>query len=149
MSLQTHYLYPVVIEQAKKNLSIYFPDFPGAAVTTVEWVEGLARAKELLALRIVELEEAGQPLPAPSSPDEIELEEASDRIVFLEVFMPPYRDAAANRAVTKNCTLPKWLRDEGDKAGLNFSLILQNGLKDALGLTKPEQQNNEHTNKMF
>ncbi|TNJ64240.1 type II toxin-antitoxin system HicB family antitoxin [Paenibacillus hemerocallicola] len=143
MVFQTHYLYPVVIEQTESNLSMYFPDFPGAAVTAVDLVEGLARAKELLAFRIVELEETGQPLPDPSAPEKIELEEASDRIVFLEVFIPPYRDAAANKAVTKNCTLPKWLRDEGDKAGLNFSLILQNGLKDALGLAKHDHSNNE------
>lgn len=113
---------------------MYFPDFPGTAVTSVELAEGLSRAKELLAARALELEEAGQPLPAPSEPEQIELEDPSDRIVFVEVFMPPYRDAAENKAVTKNCTLPKWLRDAADEAGLNFSQILQSGLKEALGI---------------
>jgi len=136
MALQTHYLYPIVIEQTESNLSMYVPDFPGAAVTAKDLVEGLARAKELLAFRVIELEESGQQLPDPSTPENIELEDASDRIVFLEVYMPPYRDEAANKSVTKNCTLPKWLRDEGDKAGLNFSLILQNGLKEALGINQ-------------
>ncbi|MDF2724972.1 MAG: HicB family protein [Paenibacillus sp.] len=136
MNSQTHYLYPVVIEQTENNLSLYFPDFPGTAVTAVELAEGIGRARELLATRIIELEEAGGALPTPTPPEDIELEESSDRIVFLDVFMPPYQDAAANKSVTKNCTLPKWLRDAGDKAGLNYSLILQNGLKEALGISQ-------------
>lgn len=134
--LKTHYVYPIVVERTETNLSMYFPDFPGTAVTAVELTEGLGRAKELLAFRAQELEEAGHPLPVPSELEQIELEDKSDRIVFVEVYMPPYRDAAANKAVTKNCTLPKWLRDAADDAGLNFSQVLQSGLKDALGIDK-------------
>ncbi|OBZ09108.1 hypothetical protein A8L34_22595 [Bacillus sp. FJAT-27264] len=115
---------------------MYFPDFPGTAVTAVELTEGLARARELLAFRTLEMEEQGLELPAPSEPDQIQLEDSSDRIVFVEVFMPPFRDASANKAVTKNCTLPKWLRDAADEAGLNFSQVLQSGLKEALRIDK-------------
>ncbi|WP_410769565.1 type II toxin-antitoxin system HicB family antitoxin [Fontibacillus sp. BL9] len=132
--MKTHYVYPLVVEHTDTNLSMYFPDFPGTAVTAVKLVEGIPRAKELLAARAIELEEAGRELPEPSEPDQIELEDVSDRIVFIDVFMPPYRDAAANKAVTKNCTLPKWLRDAADEAGLNSSQILQSGLKEALGI---------------
>lgn len=132
--MKNHYVYPVVVERTETNLSMYFPDFPGTAVTAAELTEGLSRAKELLAARAMELEDNGQPLPSPSEPEQIDLEDPSDRIVFLEVYMPPYRDAAANKAVTKNCTLPKWLRDAADDAGLNFSQILQSGLKEALGI---------------
>ncbi|MNW42248.1 hypothetical protein D3C74_194140 [compost metagenome] len=134
--MKSHYVYPLVVERTDTNLSMYFPDFSGTAVTAVELTEGLSRAKELLATRAMELEENSQQLPSPSEPDQIALEDASDRIVFVEVFMPPYRDVAANKAVTKNCTLPKWLRDEGEAAGLNFSQILQSGLKEALGIDK-------------
>lgn len=134
--MKSRYIYPVVVERAESNLSMYFPDFPGTAVTAIELTEGLSRAKELLAFRALELEEAGQQLPRPSEPDEIELEDPSDRIVFVEVYMPPFRDVAENKAVTKNCTLPKWLRDAADEAGLNFSQILQSGLKDALGMDR-------------
>lgn len=134
--MEIRYIYPLVVERTGTNLSMYFPDFPGTAVTGNKLTDGLARAKELLAFRAQELEEAGAGLPSPSEPDQITLEDPTDRIVLVEVFMPPYRDAAANKAVTKNCTIPKWLRDAGDAAGVNYSLILQNGLKEALGLEK-------------
>lgn len=139
--MKTHYIYPLVVEKTDSNLSMYFPDFPGTAVSSVELVDGLIRAKEMLASRIADLEEQGEILPLPSEPGSIELFDANDRIVFVEVFMPPYRNASANKAVTKNCTLPKWLRDAGDQAGVNYSLILQNGLKEALGITRPEDRN--------
>jgi predicted RNase H-like HicB family nuclease len=139
LSFKNHYIYPVVVEKTESNLSIYFPDFPGTAITATDIIEGITRAKELLAFRAIELEEINEPIPNPSNPEQIELFDANDRIVFVEVYMPPYRDDAANKAVTKNCTIPRWLRDAGDAAKLNYSLILQNGLKEALGI-KPNEK---------
>ncbi|MGG1598885.1 type II toxin-antitoxin system HicB family antitoxin [Paenibacillus naphthalenovorans] len=139
MSLKTHYMYPVVVERAEDGgLGMYFPDFPGTAIMAPDITTGLKQAKEVLVARLLELEDKNEAAPDPSAPDQIELLDSSDRIVFVEVFMPPYRDEAANKAVTKNCTLPKWLRDAGEEAGLNFSQLLQNSLKDALGITKHE-----------
>ncbi|WP_041444814.1 hypothetical protein [Syntrophobotulus glycolicus] len=45
-------------------------------------------------------------------------------------------DEAQNKSVTKNCTLPKWLRDAGEEAGLNFSQLLQASIKDALKINE-------------
>ncbi|WP_166245309.1 type II toxin-antitoxin system HicB family antitoxin [Paenibacillus turpanensis] len=135
MSLKTHYMYPVVVERAEDGgLGMYFPDFPGTAILVPDITTGLKQTKELLVVRLLELEERNEVVPEPSAPDQIELLDATDRIVFVEVYMPPYRDEAANKAVTKNCTLPKWLRDAAEEAGLNFSQILQNSLKEALGI---------------
>ncbi|MED4599854.1 type II toxin-antitoxin system HicB family antitoxin [Paenibacillus validus] len=137
MGLKTHFMYPVVVERAEDGgLGLYFPDFPGTAIMTPDIASGLKQAKEMLVIRLLEIEEKNEAAPAPSDPDQIELLDSSDRIVFVEVFMPPYRDEAANKAVTKNCTLPKWLRDAAEDAGLNFSQVLQNSLKDALGINK-------------
>lgn len=45
------------------------------------------------------------------------------------------------RTVRKNLTLPSWLNERAEKAGVNFSLILQEGLKAYLGI------NENHTTK--
>jgi hypothetical protein len=37
-------------------------------------------------------------------------------------------------AVKKTLTIPKWLNDEATKANLNFSHVLQEGLKRNLGI---------------
>ncbi|MCL6560106.1 MAG: hypothetical protein K6U74_15210 [Firmicutes bacterium] len=40
----------------------------------------------------------------------------------------------ANKAVNKTLTLPKWLNDLGEKRKVNFSHLLQDALKDHLGI---------------
>lgn len=115
---------------------MYFPDFPGSAVLADDIQTAIKDAKNMLINLMLEIEDKGDTPPTPSTPNKIALEDPSDKIVFIDVYMPPFRDEAANKAVTKNCTLPKWLREAADEAGLNFSQVLQNGLKDALGLDK-------------
>ena len=130
-----HIVYPVVVEQAEDGgIGMYFPDFPGTAILSNDIADGVRRSKEMLADLVLEREEQGQQLPVPSEPGKIELLDASDRIVLVDVYMPPYRNGAADKAVTKNCTLPKWLHDAAEDAGLNFSQLLQASIKEALDL---------------
>lgn len=135
-----HFIYPVVIEQAPDGVGLYFPDFPGTAILAPNPVHGIKSAKEMLIDRLLELTDKKEAYPIPTPPEKIELFESTDRIVFLEVYLPPFRDELANKAVTKNCTLPKWLRDAGEAAGLNFSLLLQSSVKQALGIKQFEQR---------
>jgi predicted RNase H-like HicB family nuclease len=131
----THVGYPVVVEKAEDGgIGMYFPDFPGTAILSNDIADGVRRAKEMLADLVLEKEEQGQPLPVPSDLDKIELLDASDRIMFVEAYLPPYRNEASEKAVTKNCTLPKWLNDAAKEAGLNFSQLLQASIKEALHL---------------
>jgi predicted RNase H-like HicB family nuclease len=136
-----HVVYPVVVEKAEDGgIGMYFPDFPGTAILGAGIADGVRQAKEMLADLVLEKEEQAQQLPMPSDPDKIELLDASDRIVFVDVYMPPYRDEAAYKAVTKNCTLPKWLRDAAEDAGLNFSQLLQTSIKEALHIIPTDKQ---------
>jgi predicted RNase H-like HicB family nuclease len=129
------YIFPVVVEKSEDGgVGLYFPDVPGTAVLSSDIHAAITDAKSMLIDRIIEMEHNNMVIPVPSDPDDIELNDASDRIVFVEVFLPPYRDAAANKSVTVNCTVPQWLRDAGKDADLNFSQLLQNSVKDALGI---------------
>ncbi|HBW37352.1 type II toxin-antitoxin system HicB family antitoxin [Desulfosporosinus sp. BICA1-9] len=139
--MSNHLIYPIVVEKSGDGgLGMYFPDFPGTAILSIDIADGIRKAKEMLVDLVLEKEEQVQPLPIPSAPENISLLDANDRIVFVEIYMPPYRNEAANKAVTKNCTLPKWLRDVGEEAGLNFSQLLQASIKDALGIKSIEKQ---------
>lgn len=139
--MSNHLIYPIVVEKSDDGgLGMYFPDFPGTAILSIDIADGIRKAKEMLVDLVLEKEELDQPLPIPSAPENITLLDANDRIVFVEIYMPPYRNEAANKSVTKNCTLPKWLRDVGEEAGLNFSQLLQTSIKDALGIKSIEKQ---------
>ncbi|WP_256700825.1 type II toxin-antitoxin system HicB family antitoxin [Paenibacillus sp. P46E] len=133
--LVPRYIYPVVAEQGEDGgFGLYFPDFPGTAIMAPDIYTAIRDAKDMLINLLLDIEDKGENAPPPSTPDQIQLEDPNDKIVFIDVYMPPFRDEAANKSVSKNCTMPKWLREAADEAGLNFSQILQNGLKEALGL---------------
>ncbi len=53
---------------------------------------------------------------------------------FAVVDFDAYRRANDMRTVRKNVTLPGRLNDLAEKAGLNFSLVLQDALKERLGV---------------
>lgn len=132
--MKNTYVYPAVIEKTDDGLGLYFPDIPGTAVLAPDIQTAVVDAKNMLIDRILELEDTKTDIPVPSDPASIELNDASDRIVYVEVFLPPYRDSEANKSVTVNCTVPQYLRDAGRDAGLNFSQLLQSSMKDALGI---------------
>ena len=45
-----------------------------------------------------------------------------------------YRRKHDNRAVKKTLSIPSWLNDQAMQAGVNFSQILQDALKERLGV---------------
>jgi len=57
--------------------------------------------------------------------------------------MPLIRDEMANKAVKKTLTIPKWLNDLGEEKKVNFSQLLQNALKENLGVHAILQKNNK------
>ena len=57
-------------------------------------------------------------------------------ISFIDVWMPFVRDKIENKSVKKTLTIPKWLNDIAVERKVNFSQVLQNGLKDYLGINK-------------
>ncbi|MBN2910940.1 type II toxin-antitoxin system HicB family antitoxin [Polycladomyces sp. WAk] len=87
--MKNHYVYPVVFEQAKNNVSFYFPDFPGFVGTHETVAKGISAARDLLEEAILQYEAASKPLPSPSDPKSIKLYDPTDRIVFIDVWMPP------------------------------------------------------------
>ncbi|GAC43089.1 type II toxin-antitoxin system HicB family antitoxin [Paenibacillus popilliae] len=85
-----NYIYPAVVEETPTGVSMYFPDFPGTAVTAPSVVVGIKDAKAMLIHRIEELHDNNEPVPEPSEIGSIQLEEPSDRIIYVEVFVKPW-----------------------------------------------------------
>ena len=52
----------------------------------------------------------------------------------MDVDFDAYRKMLENRTVRKNCTIPSWLNEKAEQAGINFSAVLQKGLKEELNL---------------
>ncbi len=57
-------------------------------------------------------------------------------MTLIDVDMRAYRRTKESRAVKKTVTLPSWLNEEAEAAKLNFSAILQDGIKEYLHINQ-------------
>ena len=130
------YIYPAVFHYADDGISVEFPDLPGCLTCGDNTEEALSMAKEALELHLYGMERDNDEIPAPSDLTAIKLG-SNEQIVLIDVFMPPVRDGQENKAVKKTLTIPKWLNDIAEKENVNFSQVLQVGLKQYLGIKQP------------
>ncbi len=136
--MKDHYIYPAIFDYADDGISMEFPDLPGCLPCATTTTEANKNAKEALALHLHGMEKDGDDIPEPTDIRHIKHEQ-NQVVVLIEVWMPLYRKAIEGYAVKKTLTIPKWLDEAANQADVNFSHILQQALKEHLGLndTRP------------
>ena len=130
-----NYIFPCIFIYENDGISILFPDLDGCVSFGENEHQAFYNAKEALTLHLYGMEQDNEPIPEPSLIKDVSLEE-NEQAVFIEVFMPPFRAKQANKYVKKTLTIPEWLNIIAEKNDVNFSQILQNGLKEYLNLQK-------------
>ncbi|MFD3260339.1 type II toxin-antitoxin system HicB family antitoxin [Paenibacillus lentus] len=134
IKVRDRYVFPAIFDYADDGISVCFPDLPGAITCGDNDEEALYMAKDCLALHLYGMEEDGDDIPEASRAAEI-ITEPGQVVVLIDIWMPPIRDNMAERAVKKTLTIPKWLDDMAAENKVNYSHILQNALKDYLGVS--------------
>lgn len=127
------YSFPAFFYFDEDGISIEFPDLPGCLSCAHEEETAFHRAKEALGVHLFGMEQDGDPIPDPTPVQQLH-PEPGGVIIRVEVFMPPIRDRINKRVVKKTLTIPSWLNQEAEQAGVNFSQVLQEGLKQCLGV---------------
>lgn len=122
-------VYPVIMSKERDGYFVTIPDFD---VNTEgrNLGEAIFMARDAIGINGLQLEDEGKELPEPFS---IKYDkEEGDILTLVDVDMTEYRKKHDNRTVKKNCTIPYYLNAEAEKAGINFSRILQDALKQEL-----------------
>lgn len=125
--------YPIVMTQGQNFIVAYIPDFNinTQGETVADTIE---MARDAIGLMGIDMQDDGEPLPRPSAPADVSAP-AGAIISLVDVDFAEYRRKNDLRTVKKNCTIPSWLNFEAEKAGLNFSAVLQAALKNELHIT--------------
>lgn len=129
--------YPVLIRRTgRKYLLVEVPDFEHAMTQGEDLTDAIDMAEDLLGMWCMDYAEKGKPFPVPSELSAVEAMKKSpdDIVTLVNIDAEAYRRAHDSRAVKKNCTIPSWLNAAAEKAGVNFSAVLQEGLKRELNL---------------
>ncbi|ADY56781.1 Uncharacterized protein family UPF0150 [Syntrophobotulus glycolicus DSM 8271] len=128
------YLFPAVFTPEPNGAhSINFPDIEGCYTQGDNLQDAYEMAEDVLCLLLYDLEESKEPIPAPSNPTDIAFVQGSF-VSLIGVDTLEYRKFHDNKAVKKTLTLPQWLNTIAEEKNVNFSQVLQNALKDHLGI---------------
>lgn len=135
---ESKYVYTALFELDHEagGYVISFPDIPGANTEAETVEQGLLRAREVLEIFISMFEDSEKDMPASTSFRTLAdtLQNEDDFLQLITVDMEKVRRREREKAVTKSVTLPKWLLDLGKSRKVNFSQLLQNALREELGV---------------
>lgn len=129
------YIFPAIFDYAEDGISIEFPDLIGCLPCAHSDEEALKNAQEAMALHLFNMEKDGEEITEATPVTKLHTK-SNQAIVLIDVWMPSFRDQMENKAIKKTLTIPKWLNDLVEQNNVNFSHILQNALKNYLGITE-------------
>ena len=128
--------YPVVLIPEEKGFTVFIPDF-NINTQGDDLTEAIEMARDAIGIMGIDMEDDGKKLPNASDARSVQAEAPSGSIVSLvDVDFTEYRRKNDMHSVKKNCTIPSWLSFEAEKAGVNFSAVLQNALKKELHISE-------------
>lgn len=125
--------YPVIMTQGKEYIVVYIPDF-NINTQGKDYAEAIEMARDAIGLMGIDMEDEKEALPKPSAISEVKAENGI--VTLVDVDFAEYRRQNDMRSVKKNCTIPSWLNAEAEKAGVNFSAVLQAALKQELHISR-------------
>ena len=128
--------YPIILTYGKEFIVVYVPDF-NINTQGNDVADAIEMARDAIGIMGIDMQDDNETLPVPSDLSNIRAKYKDDIVTLVDVDFAEYRRRNDMRTVKKNCTIPSWLNFEAEKAGLNFSAILQSALKSELNIFKP------------
>jgi len=127
-------VYPIVLSPTGKGYVVSVPDL-NINTQGKDIAEAIFMARDAIGLWGITEQDDGKAIPEPS--ETIPPHKANELVSWVDIDFDVYRRANDMRAVRKNLTIPGWLNERAEKAGVNFSQVLQEGLKTHLGIKQP------------
>ena len=127
------YAYPAIFTPEEKGYSVRFSDIKGCYTCGESLEDALFMAEDALALMLYDYEEDGKEIPDPSPAENISLE-SGEFVNYIRCDTEEYHRMNNNKAVKKTLSIPQWLNEKAVAAGINFSQVLQEGLKEKLNI---------------
>jgi predicted RNase H-like HicB family nuclease len=127
------YAYPAVFTAENNSYSVSFPDIEGCFTFGETIPEAIEMAEDALCLMLYDLEEEGSDIPMPSEAKKLKTND-NEFITMIACDTVEYRKFYDNKAVKKTLTVPNWMNTLAEKAGINFSQVLQEALAKKLGI---------------
>lgn len=122
-------VYPAIFSplDEQPGYCVTFPDLPGCVTQGSSLSEAMEMAQDAASGWVLDELEDGKSAPAATALQNIKITaEDSAALVLLDI--DAYAEKYGSKAIRKNCTIPAWLNTAAEKANINFSSVLQEGL---------------------
>lgn len=129
-------VYPIILTPQDDFIVVTIPDFE-ANTQGVDMGEAMDMARDAIGLLGITLQDEGRPLPESTPLDQVRGEYEGDIVTLVDIDFAEYRRKNDMKTVKKNCTIPSWLNYAAEQAGLNFSSLLAEAIKQKLQLKEP------------
>lgn len=123
--------YPAVFHKEEQGYWVSFPDVPEALTEGDNMQEAYKMAVDCLGLALSVKADEHEAFPAPSLPEDIQLN-TDEFLVVVEFDFLDYKKRTNSKAVKKTLSIPEWLNREALDKGINFSQVLQEALVSKL-----------------
>ncbi|MBR0308223.1 MAG: type II toxin-antitoxin system HicB family antitoxin [Mogibacterium sp.] len=135
-------VYPTFIKNDGDAFLAFVPDLR-IYTQGYDFYDAIEMARDAICLALVSKEDEKEIIPEAS--DSIRAKEAAildadedldfsdGTLTFVDVDTIGYRNKLNKRSVKKNCTIPAWLNEKAEQAGVNFSRVLQDALVEIVG----------------
>ena len=121
--------YPMDYED---GYTVVIPDLPGAITEGYSLEESIEMAIDCASGWILNSIEEGDDVPKASKIEKVKLEYKNGFKSYIVLDIDEYARTHGNKAVKKTVTLPNYLNTLAERENINFSEILQDGLKERL-----------------
>lgn len=127
------YVYPAVFHPNADDgsITVTVPALPGCITEGKDLADAIYMAQDALSLWLWDAEDCRDAIPAPEAPPQVT---APEFVNYVYADTEEYRRKNDSRAVKKTLSIPRWLNTRAEQAGVNFSQVLQDALKDRLSL---------------
>lgn len=119
--------YPAIFHPEETGYSVIIPDIDGCFTQGETMDEAVSMAQDAIGLML----EDRKVCPKSSIPSALPVE-PGDFVAMVPFDMEEYQKQF--KPVKKTLSIPGWLNDAAESAHINFSSVLQKGLKSELGM---------------
>lgn len=126
-------VYPIILTPTDQGYVVTVPDLD-INTQGKDLAEAIYMARDAIGLWGICEQDDGRIISEPSASDPSH--EADELVSWVDIDFTKYRKANDMTTMRINVSVPKYLKVLGDEAGINFSQVLQEGLKARLGIEK-------------
>ena len=124
--------YPVVLQRCGSDYVVYIPDFD-VNTEGKNLTDAIEMARDAIAMVGISWQDLGRSLPTPTEATAVKVKDG-ELVSLVDVDFDAYRRKHEMKSVRRNVSLPAWLNERAEAAGINVSAVLQKALQTELGI---------------